>query len=304
MEKRRSEFFGGASFTLEFTGAEADEHYIDMYDVSQALISFQRSLALTTHLVINDEIITQAPSLKGARIYSLPPEPGSWKTTAVVAAIGAGIYQIGTLQNNSPLGHLVFSLYDYVVSESLGVHVDYNKSLGQLYKEAEKNKIKLPEIRESQADSLIEKCSTAIRELHRPIYKSESATLGRITGNISGRSLPIRTELNLETYEYIHETRVADQSEVIEGRITSYNANTYKGRIYVPQFGRPVSFELALDARSSRTADIITTSLRHTALKEFLERGSTVYAIALRNTSKTGRLKTLTFLRVSDKSFN
>ena len=61
-------------FTFSFTGNESDKHVIDFYDVSQALIGFQRSIALTTHLVLNDEIITQSPFLKGAKIYAFPPE--------------------------------------------------------------------------------------------------------------------------------------------------------------------------------------------------------------------------------------
>jgi hypothetical protein len=32
---------GGVRFSLEYTGADADNHIIDMYDVSQALLSFQ-----------------------------------------------------------------------------------------------------------------------------------------------------------------------------------------------------------------------------------------------------------------------
>ena len=35
------------SFSLKYSGGEADDHHIDLYDVSQALIGFQRSLALT-----------------------------------------------------------------------------------------------------------------------------------------------------------------------------------------------------------------------------------------------------------------
>lgn len=52
------------NFDLSFGGGITDRHQIDFYDVSQALIGFQRSLALTTHLVVNGEIITQSPSLK------------------------------------------------------------------------------------------------------------------------------------------------------------------------------------------------------------------------------------------------
>ena len=247
-------------FTLSFTGADAERSVIDFYDISQALIGFERSLALTTHLVLNDEIITQAPALKGARIYALVPELGSWKFTAVVVASTlTGAFHVATLENKSPLGHLVFSMYDYVISQSLGQHVDYGKSLGKAYEEAKRNNVKVPQIRESQADSLIEKCSTAIREMHRPIYKSETATAGSISSNFAGTARPLSTTLTLETYDFIHETRVADAQEAVVGRVSSYNSNTFKGRIYVAKFGRPVPFELAPNSRTQKTIRFITT---------------------------------------------
>jgi len=66
-------------FTLSFEGSDANNHQLDLYDAAQAMIGFQRSLAITTNLIINGEVITQAPSLRNARIISTPPEEGSWK---------------------------------------------------------------------------------------------------------------------------------------------------------------------------------------------------------------------------------
>ncbi len=291
------------SFELTFEGGDADRHLIDFYDVSQALIGFQRSLALTTHLVLNDEIITQAPALKGARIYAQPPEDGSWKFGAVVTVVAAGAYAVGTLPNNTVLGHLVFSLYDYVVSESLGVHVDYNKSLGQVYKEAQEKRLALPQIKQSQADSLIEKCSTAIREMHRPIYKNESAALAHIEGKLPRRRpQPLSTILDRETYDFISETREGTEPELIWGRVTSYNSNTYKGRIYVEGVNRPVAFELDMNARDRRQIRLITSSLSANALRSYEDGGAVVECVATRNTSRAGHLKSFTIKQVRKPS--
>ena len=292
-------------FTLSYEGADSAKHLIDLYDVSQALIGFQRSLALTTHLLLNDEIITQAPALKGAHIYAVPAEPGSWKLTAAIAMTATGLYHLGTTPNNSPLGHLMFSLYDYVISESLGYHVDYNKSLGQLAEEAKSKQQKLPEIKEHQVDALIEKCSRAITEMHRPIVKSETATHCTISGNYTGRrNHPLNARLTRDSFEFIHETVTSEAPNVFEGRISSYNSNTYKGRIYIAAIGRPVTFELEPHARSNRSVQVIATSLFHNALNQRQEPGSLIHIVAFENTSRTGTLKSLTISRVSDKPFN
>ena len=132
------------AFTLSYSGAMADEQAIEFYDVALALIGFQRSIALTTHLVLNNEVITQAPTLRGANVIALPVEEGSWKIkAAVVGGFLAGAYQLGTAPKDTPIGHLVRSAYDYVISETLGFHLDYNKTLGQQYEDLEKEKLRL-----------------------------------------------------------------------------------------------------------------------------------------------------------------
>lgn len=161
--------------SLSYDGQAANVSEIDLYDVAQALIGFQRSLALTTHLVLNDEIITQAPSLKGAQIFTRPAEEGSWKITAIIVS---ALYTLGTAQKDTPVGNLISSVYDYVISESLGFHVDYDKTLGQQYEEYKKSKEpKVEPLPQHRLDSLIEKCEFAIKEMHRPIIKSATQML-------------------------------------------------------------------------------------------------------------------------------
>jgi hypothetical protein len=127
--------------SLVFEGKQAANHSIDFYDVAEALAGFQRSVALTSHLVLNGEIITQAPSLLGARIFAEPPEAGSWKAVAViVGTLATGVYEAGTASKETPLGNMIASLYDYVVKEALGFHVDYSKTLGQQYEEFKKSR--------------------------------------------------------------------------------------------------------------------------------------------------------------------
>src|SRR6187549_2237579 len=136
-------------FTLSYGGSDSELHRIDLYDISQALIGLQRSLALTTHLVLNNEIITQSPSLKGAHIFAMPPDEGSWRIkVAIIAGTATALYNLGTAPKDTPLGHLIYSAYDYVLPESLGVHVDYDRTLGQLYKESRGEGQKLPPPRE------------------------------------------------------------------------------------------------------------------------------------------------------------
>ena len=278
------------NFTLSYMGGASDDHQIDFYDVSQALIGFQRSLALTTHLVLNDEVITQAPSLKRARIFAVPPEDGSWKITA---AVMAGIYTAGTAPMDSPIGHLVASAYDYVVSETLGFHVDFDKTLGQQYEELQNevgSSVKV--LKESRFDSVIEKCEVAIRDMHRPIVQTETAIEASIFSQVGWHTSKLRQNLNSETYEHIAYTLEEDTPERFVGRVSSYNINTYKGRIYLRNEGRPVPFELGDVARDPRSVSLITNSLVSNARDRMSGEGE-VSVEAYRRVSKSGKLKGL-----------
>lgn len=288
-------------FILTYEGHDSEHHEIDLYDVSQALIGLQRSLALTTHLVLNNEIITQAPSLKGAHIYALPPDEGSWKiTVAIVFTAATAAYNLVTAPKDTPLGHIIYSAYDYVVSENLGVHVDYNKTLGQLYEESQLQQQKATQLKQHQLDSLIEKCSTAIRDIHRPIYKTQSAETASILALIKNQARQVGTDFTIQTFEYMATSYSGDTPEFITGRVASYNSNTFKGRIYVPEEGRPVPFELSDNSRADRTVKVIIRSLSTSALKEYESDGSMLYCLVIKNRSRSGHLKSYLVLEASN----
>jgi hypothetical protein len=281
--------------TLAYSGRRADQNEIDLYDVGQGIIGFQRSLALTTHLILNDEIIVQAPALKGAEILALPASEGSWKITAAIAVT---IWTIGTAPKDSALGNLIASAYDYVVSETLGFHVDFNKTLGQQHEEFKNKHSPIQPLPQSRFDSLTEKCETAIREMHRPISKSETATKAVLTTKIGRRTREIAHPLTHATYEYISYTERSLESFEYVGRVSSYNINTFKGRIYVESEGRPVPFELGDTARGARSILAITTSLRANSQKSRREEAD-IYFDAFRNVSRSGRLKSFLIIGIS-----
>lgn len=232
--------------SLTYRGALADKHQLDFYDASHALIGFQRSLALTTHLVLNGEIITQAPSLKGATINLSTPEEGSWTVVTVISLLAAGAYKIGTTPRDTVIGHLVASAYDYMVSELLGFNVDFDKTLGKQYDEMQagkRKKVPVPKPTQSKMDALIEKCELSVKDMHRPMYASGSAEKADLEYRIK-RATGELQELTPETYDYINTSVLEEVPVSAVGSVTSYNINTFRGRIYSLEEKRPVPFDL------------------------------------------------------------
>jgi hypothetical protein len=272
------------SVSLSYTGGLADNNAIEMYDAARGLAGFHRSLALTTHLILNGEIITQAPALKGARIISSSPEEGSWKVTAVIVA---GIWSVVSSPQESVPGHLIFSAYDYVIKSTLGFHVDFKESLGKQYEEQLSRK----KITSEKMDSLIEKAEPSISDIHRPIVASKSAKQADMVG-YTGKSGPrtIGPHMTEHTFEYLSNTVRDRHTTSLLGSISSFNINTFKGRIFVFDEQRPIPFELSSDARSVENMVAITTSLRFSAASKF-DRSHGVRLTVRRLSSSTGRLK-------------
>jgi len=282
--------------SLSFLGQSAAGNQIDFYDAAQALVGFQRSLALTTHLVLNNEVITQAPSLSGATIIALPSEEGSWKQKAVVvgawAMLAGGVYKLGTAPSDTPIGHLVSSAYDYVISETLGFHVDYDLTLGQQLESMQQGAAESDKLSQHRFDSVIEKCEHAIETMHRPIVASNSAEKAIITRKQNGKEKPFSFELSAASFEHVRYSRERPKKQTFQGSVSSYNLNTFKGRIYIEELGRPVPFELDPAARSPKQIQRVIVSLSNNSSRQ-TRMNSLVQVEAVVIESRTGRIKKL-----------
>ncbi|MCW2382113.1 hypothetical protein M2338_001678 [Sphingobium sp. B2D3B] len=269
-------------FDLTYTGGAADDGLIEFYDASRALAGFQRSLALTTHLVLHGEIITQAPHASGFTIYVPAFEEGSWKTRAKVAIATA--FLVGSVGKDSPVGHAVTSLYSAALSTTMGFDLDYDKTLQELYHESRKG-----QITESKFDSLCEKIEQNVADMHRPIVMSKTAHFGQV--NRCGYDLnPVGPLMSPITYEYVKQTDRDNQTELISGYITSYNVNTFSGRIFAIDQGRPVPFEIELPYRKKALVGIITRSQHLHGQDPFTDDAMVTLACE-RLVSHTGKVK-------------
>ncbi len=275
--------------SLSYQGKDADNYGLDFYDASRALIGFQRSLALTTHLILNDEIITQSPSLKGATIIIRPPTEGSWKATALIVV--GGLWYGGTVSKDTPIGNLISSAYDYMIDETLGFHVDYSKTLGIQLEEYEKSHPKAKTLSEHRFDSLAEKCTAAVIDMHRPIIFSETASSAKFL-KFNDPNRQIGHNLDYKTYEYINYNIQDKNLAKYCGSVAAYSSNAFSGRIFMPSERRLVSFYLSENARTSNEVGKVITSLAINAQqKESHTKMSNICFMGYKVTSKGGRIK-------------
>lgn len=255
-------------FSLNYYGGMADDHRLDFYDASRAMMGFERTLALTAHLVINDEIITQVTALKGASILMGPMEAGSLKIPAYIVAGATSMFALGTLESDNPLGHMIYSAYDAMVHAALGVDLDYDKPLRKHMKKKEApSRIYLPS--DPRIQSLVEKCEVPLAEMHRPITVSESAHTAEVVQNRQrSPARPAGPPLSQETFDFLKYVEKDVKPSTTAGKVASYNLNSFKGRMFCLREGRLISFVLDESCRSRSNVRKIVGSLQANAVDE------------------------------------
>jgi hypothetical protein len=247
---------------LTYEGAETEQNLISLYDLSRSLLGFERSLALTTHFVLHNEVITQVTSLRGARILCATPKPGSYKIPAYIVALGTAVNSLGTLEANNPIGHVVFSVYSMVIQEAMGQKVDYDKSLHEIYEKGIKegtDGFLMP--KKSQIESLVEKVEPAVLDMHRPMVSSGTAEHLSISDIETTKNRTNPLIFDRASYDSLRFKKRADDIITIVGKVSSFNMNTFNGRLYSSADQRPISFFLSHAARTDQGVQLVGQSL-------------------------------------------
>lgn len=283
----------GVELILSYEGNEASGHALDFYDAAVALLGFQRSLAITTHFVLNNRVITQAPALQGARLLVYPPEAGSWRVKARVepgdGASGPAPHQTEALVN---------AAYDHVLARTLGYSTPSTAEVVELLESRKGTGLPGADASIERFDAVIEKCEAAIRDMHRPIVASRTASEAGITSSVRDGVRHYPYSLSAQSLENIRGRIRANNYLEYFGRISSYNINTYKGRIYISDYKRPIPFELLESARTPNSVDAIIRSMANNVGSNS-SRAGVANILAYPVETEAGRLRSLQVVAAS-----
>lgn len=211
---------------LRYTGGLAEENQLDLYDGTTSLQGFAQSLQIATHAYLNNEIVTRATALRGAKLFVRPPRSGSvvFDLIAIIEAYPATV-----------------ALASSAVSISAPVFRDFlkysfRKACG-LFDEDEPEtpymKRMLSERQEPFFDELGEVLEGSLQRAHRPIGDSVSSV-----ELMSPRNLLIG--FDEQTKDWVSTNDRDDLPENVTGNMTRFNSITRNGRAYIDQIGRIV----------------------------------------------------------------
>lgn len=212
-------------------GIDATQSYIDLYDLSKALYGFHRSLAITYHYLLHDEIITKTPYARDFRIITVPPKEGSFEVIAFIWVASKIIEKFTTASKDTILGHVAFSLYDYIVKKCLGIHVDMSKSLYHQCLDEKREK-------DHKAESLAQKVESSVRYMHRPIQTQSAIACSLLFDEKK------KIEFDRKTLDMLDKMQIDTDSNMYTGRVSGYSANTRSGMVYSEEEKRAIPFEI------------------------------------------------------------
>ncbi|QPZ92371.1 DUF7946 domain-containing protein [Thioclava electrotropha] len=286
-------------FDLRYEGRWADRNGIEFYDVAQALIGFERVIGLTTHLLLNGKVLVQSPSKHGFSLVALPADEGSWKWTVGLAlGFGQVVHAFGTAPPDTAFGWLTKSAVEYVIQETLGFSPNFDETLGKQIERYKQGSHRVPVSRDlsiERFDSLLEKTESGVKALHRPIIQSGSAERANFDFRSAAQEANLDVYVDADTFDYVDRVITSEDFSDFRGVISSYNSNTYKGRLYVEDEKRTIPFELAENMRSLDVISAITRSLSRNAQARAGSRRNNqeICLQGLRNETPTGRLKSI-----------
>lgn len=218
-----------------------DDHRLDVYDAGVALSGISRSLAISIHYFVNESVIKQAPALSGARLHLLPPRPGSFVfqiDVEILAMTICGMAVSGIIGN---------ACWDFLK------HL-YARTIGKEYSPHNEIANTLATRNQGAVDAIIDTIENDVALMHRPIiHNATNVVVFSGDNNI--------VNLDRSSYEYVKAKNISEKSSVFTGNVSSFNANTGRGRIFLLKFGRTISFSPALDAFTDEQKSLLAWSL-------------------------------------------
>ncbi|WP_176494076.1 hypothetical protein [Cobetia sp. 5-25-4-2] len=204
-----------------YEGGVFDDGLSELYDGTTSLIGFCRVIAISIHMLANEEVIHRATALKGAKLYRRAAKKGSFVDEIIIVLDNPVVANIGY----SVAAAAVYDFIKYSLNKAMGKNVapetPYVKRMCKRI--------------EPTVDRFEDSLRGPLIDMHRPIRNNSDVYI-----NIERPKGPI-VRMDLETLAYLSKDR--RESLVLEPcNVTKFNILTGYGKIYLDREERVVSF--------------------------------------------------------------
>lgn len=218
-----------------------DVSILDAYDAGVALSGISRSLAISIHYFVNQVVIKQAPYLDGAKISLKPPREGSFVFDVDIQILAATIYGIAA---PAIIGNASWDFLKYIYTRTVGKEYAPTTSLTNTLIQNDAGAV----------DAIIDTIEGDVASVHRPIIHNVQNVF-IISGNNNIVSL------DRQTYDYVKAKNISDETRTFIGNVSSFNANSGRGRVYLSDYTRTVPFSPEEDEFDDSQKSLLAWSL-------------------------------------------
>ncbi|MFA8434035.1 MAG: hypothetical protein ACEPOZ_05920 [Marinifilaceae bacterium] len=230
-------------FDIRYTGGEAEENKLDLYNASNSILGLSKALAISTHaLVSKGEVRKNGATIPNVKLYLHPPKKGSFVESVSVFFENAAVQAIGI----STISAAFWAMLEYSFKIATGQDCDVvNPTVKKIIREKDLIDLELADVLEKP-----------LQQLHRPIK-------GGAGMNIEINRPRKGTVINFDsaTKNYVFSTIQAGIKDDLVGNVTKYNIITGYGRFYDDELERTLPFNIDKDKISVEHELLIRWSL-------------------------------------------
>lgn len=228
------------NFSIRYHDGAAKFHGLNMYYGADSFGAMAEAVALTTHAIVNNEILTQTPSTKGFSLDFKESHEGSFvQKFALEFTSSDAISVISYLTVNG-----FMELLNFHLSAPLGVNSritsDAAKRWFRSYME--------------DSEELLERLARPLERIHHPV----SGQGYQVT--LSKSRTPIM-QFNETTLDYLSGREISEKTEELTVAVSRFNARTGTGRFIEAEDADSISFSPLKAGLPQRGKRLLASSL-------------------------------------------
>jgi hypothetical protein len=254
------------NFSIRYHDGVAKFDGLNMYYGADSFGAMAEAVALTTHAIVNNEILKQTPATKGFNLDFKESHEGSFIQKFVLEFTSAEAIRV--IHFLSVDGFM--ELLNFHLSSPLGtqprIQIDAAKRWFRSYME--------------DSEELLDRLARPLERIHHPVSgQGYQVTLRK-------NRTPV-TNFNATTLDYLTGKEISQNTEELIVAVSRFNARTATGRFIETDDSDSVSFSPLISGLPQRSKRLLANSLRSLVDDVF----EPVKAEVRRVTSRDGRTK-------------
>lgn len=213
-------------FTIRYTGGDADNHRLDLYDAAASIQGLAKALAISTHALISEgDIRRKGDSIPHVKFYLHPPQKGSFVEMVSVFFETPAVQVVGS-------SVIVAAFWDMI-------NFTWRHASGTTPEAQERIPKKIIKENELFTQEISDALELPLQQIHRPILHDSNVKI-----EIRRPRMGTILEFNNETLNHVYLSPESALQTNILGNVTKYNIISGYGRFYDNSLKRTIPFHL------------------------------------------------------------